>query len=585
MPTVVYPKGFWVPGGPATLHTQNSGAWVPSTADANHRIGLTMFTRAPVFFDHDAFFEAAAGTPWRSGDALSVPPASLGDLLVNPAWSVPVVDNDEELVVAATLPYSVDSPSTNIYRIVPHSITLPDDDEHYQDFQLDVFRAPIVAMAFWVDGTINSIVRPLLAIVRFDDPLLVQGSASSPCYVSVPQELVSYRYETSSSVSPAPGVGALGVKVPMLEWESARAAHVWMKPQRVNMVANPSFELGIFPYSGTYSGNSHTQAGDSQAVWENGTWGWRTNGAMSSITSDTPAALGPSPRNRCCDLSRGSLPSGSTLVLESNLFPSAVAQDQWFSVEASVAGVGRVRIGLVFFDLSGAVGGYSHSDWVQVNSQNSFVAVKALIPLADRSREALFRLEFQGPYDECWVDNVMVDNNAAQLGYFDGNWFTGQPGDFSWYGPPHRSFSVYYNDRRNVDSYLFGYNELGPKDGLISELPLSTPDVPPPTLVVDHTSTVRDVRDLLVAASEVSALVQAGSTILGQININDLTRVVRHHGRAWEQVPEGAQVVPQWDDVYGLQIPSWPGDLYIRLWDFQDGTASERKYKTTVTAV
>lgn len=349
-------------------------------------------------------------------------------------------------------------------------------------------------------------------------------------------------------------------------------------------------------------------------------FGWRTNGDLDIVNSGTVGVPGPRPLGSAARPKAGHIVNGdpyeylpaiggieavtmNRIVLESNLFPTAVSQDRFMSLEAQVAGEGLARIGLVTWDPAKLVPTYTHGPWMNVNSSAVFQPLRHLVALPDRAEEACFRLEFLG--EECWVDNVLVDNNAAQLGFFDGDWHTGMQGDFSWYGAwgdtgaiepsapdplmnlRNRSYSLYYNDRRNQDAYLFGYTEEIAKDGAVFDLaPYGA--VSSPTITIDENASVQEARDKLLATGIAGATLGVTHLIpdpgtpggivpelLGQLDLTDLTVLHRVGGAAWGYVPEGADVIPQWDEVYGIRLPCWPGELFIPVKDVSSTPVTE----------
>lgn len=349
-------------------------------------------------------------------------------------------------------------------------------------------------------------------------------------------------------------------------------------------------------------------------------FGWRTNGDIDIVNSGTVGVPGPRPLGSGVRPKSGHITGGdpyeylpaigsieavtmNRIILESNLFPTAVSQDRFMSLEAQVAGTGLARIGLVTWDPAKLVPSYTHGPWVSVTGSTVFHPIRHLVQLPDRAEEACFRLEFLG--EEVWVDNVLVDNNAAQLGFFDGDWHTGMQGDFSWYGAwgdtgavdpsapdplanlRNRSYSLYYNDRRNQDAYLFGYTEEVAKDGNVYDLaPYGA--VGTPTTTIDENATVQEARDKLLATGIAGATLGVTHLItdpgtpgglipelIGQLDLADLTVLRRVGGAAWGYVPEGADVIPQWDEVYGIRLPCWPGDLFIPVKDVSSMPVTE----------
>ena len=234
-------------------------------------------------------------------------------------------------------------------------------------------------------------------------------------------------------------------------------------------------------------------------------------------------------RNKCVKLAEPvGDNAGENIVLESLPIPSQHVSP-WWSLEAAVSGIGKVRIGMLFWPLSMEEGSatYVTTDrWVDISTPvgSGFIPIKALIPNPETYRAAQFRLEFQGEGD-IFVDNVLVDPNEAQLGYFDGDWEMGMSGDYSWYGDndptPHKSYSLYYNNRSSISSYLFS--------------PLGDGDNPP-----------------------------------------------NHHVRSW--VPEGASVNIHWDHLHAGTSPSWGDTVYIPILDFVVKDEVATVASTSITA-
>jgi hypothetical protein len=297
------------------------------------------------------------------------------------------------------------------------------------------------------------------------------------------------------------GVGSPGISSAGIPWEDSLIAHVWVSPQRINYAVNPSFE------------ESDTPA-----------FGWRSNAVMTVETGGVTLSMGD--RSRCVKLAEI---VGDNIVLESLPIPNQRISS-WWSLEAAVSGIGKVRIGMLFWPPAMEEGSatYVTTSWVDINTPDGsgFIPIKSLIPNVEDYRAAQFRLEFQGEGD-IFVDNVLVDPNEAQLGYFDGDWEMGMSGDYSWYGDnnptPHKSYSLYYNNRSSLNSYLFP--------------PLGDGDNPP-----------------------------------------------NHHVRSW--VPEGASVNIHWDHLHAGTSPSWGDTVYMPILDFavKDEVATVASTSITSTA-
>lgn len=351
---------------------------------------------------------------------------------------------------------------------------------------------PIFASAFAVSTTSGNI----LFFFRPDTPVLLWGDGEDDITSSVGilpggGTILSY-LETAVLGAASPQIGEVSVAVPTASWEAARAAHVWMDPQRVNTIVNSSFEVDDF--------------------------GWRSNDTMSFISG----GIGRGGRAQCLEVSG----TESTKIVESLPFPTTMGNRYW-SVEAYVAGQGEVRLGLLFWDQSGDPS-YLHlrrsaafpvtaGDPTGSVSRDDFRQISVLIPnQAEVTMEAQLRIEFEGDSanNKLWVDDCIVEPNEARLGYFDGEWDVGQRGDYSWYGKPadqttlaHKSFSVFYNNRVNLNRQLFGYYE---DDGTY------------------------------------------------------------HKGTADDFAPEGVAVIPHWDDIYSIKKQSWMEDIYVPVQDHTD---------------
>ena len=110
------------------------------------------------------------------------------------------------------------------------------------------------------------------------------------------------------------------------------------------------------------------------------------------------------------------------IVWSPNLFPTAVSQDRFMS-----RGPGRRRGARPHRarDVGPRQARADHARPVDERQLQRRGSSRCATSWASptRAEEACFRLEFLG--EECWVDNVLVEVNAAQLGFFDGDWHTG----------------------------------------------------------------------------------------------------------------------------------------------------------------
>jgi hypothetical protein len=242
------------------------------------------------------------------------------------------------------------------------------------------------------------------------------------------------------------------------EFESSHTLHMWLYPQRVNMIANPSFEGGI----------NH----------------WKP---AASITRPPKGAPG------------GGFYSGRVAgpVAESNMFPVTVGHGgtQW-TIQGMIGGTGKCRVALCSwrseFDFLYTDWGADEEVW-ELPGEGAFLHIDCLRTAYDSSGYAFVRIETDG--------NVLVlDNMLAEPGwqigwpYFDGDTTYGALDDFSWYGGANRkvegTYSCWYNHRRAVVGRLFAYAISGADptvtDEEISEQGLAYRWVPAGTLVVPH---------------------------------------------------------------------------------------------------
>lgn len=453
---------------------------------ATETVHISIMERAPVFPDmYEDDYVGSSAAHWSVHQTLD-------ELLASPGWQSADATNshaNQGTSAASGLSVITDSGTTQIGA--GFSFTYVSD-------------APIFARAFALTDDSGNIICTFAP----SDPIYMAGTGDAPTYIQPNTEsgenfLFSFRTETiGGSTSNTPVIGPVSLAIPSLKWEGARAAHVWLAPQRINFVANPSFE----------------------ALGDDGKpFGWRANDTMNRVSG---GVVHP-PREKCVKVS-GSEP---VKILESLLFPAYSLAEYW-SVEASISGTGRARIGIVFYpdDANPDAVAYLHGEWHQVHnnyvsgdiSQDNFTTIREVIGAPETLSEGLLRIEFEGDSaaDSVWVDNALADPNEAQLGYFDGGWDMGQLEDYSWYNgtagqdvnAPHKTFSVFYNNKRSLASYLFR---------------VSSGEAP------------------------------------------------RNAAISW--VPEGSSVIPHWNDLYGVRTHSWREDIIIPTIDYVD--------KTVVTAL
>lgn len=230
------------------------------------------------------------------------------------------------------------------------------------------------------------------------------------------------------------GYTLLDLDVPA--WEPAHAYHLWLEPQRANLIANPSFEEG--------------------------TGYWRCSDESETTTIDR-YQNDLNPDRPYTGYVYKDASSVTPLVLESNLFPKV---SQWASISFNISGSGEFNFGLTIYpaDYNNPV--YIQSDTITIDggtADSGFQNFTGLIQVPDDVVEAQFRIEFYG--DEFWIDDVLVDPHEGQYTYFDGNSNDSLTDDYRWMGGSDYSnshFSFWYNNFKNTSSRLIGaVNENG----------------------------------------------------------------------------------------------------------------------------
>lgn len=462
-----------------------------TTPDPDLRIRLTVLVRSAFLAEQDDYMS-------------SIPQATLTELLESPGW---------QAVSGTQANTAVDGDTAAATSITAGSVREIGGTLGFSYAS----EAPVFATAFALsidraapDDNLICVFQPPYPVYLTGDPDdNLNWSKIKPPDTGDGTYLFSY-LSVLEDGSCNPQLGSISLSVPTLDWEDSRAAHVWLDPQRINYAVNPSMEAsgaGVIPY------------------------GWRSNATMSKERGgiNPPQGMTPQSRQFAARLTGAEDPK----VLESSMFPAGKISP-WWSIEAAVSGQGLARIGILFWtpNLLPEDTTYVTTGWFDLQSsfeyaappdpedevinQGEFRVIKALIPEPENAHQALFRLEFQGAGD-VWVDNVLVEPNEAQLGYFDGEWEFGQVGDYSWYtgtgvqdvNDPHKTFSLFYNNRKAIRSVM------------VDPIPPGAP-------------------------------------------------VPQHHVLSW--VPEGASVVVHWDDAFTNRLHSWIDDIYIPTPDYPDPT-------------
>jgi hypothetical protein len=258
-------------------------------------------------------------------------------------------------------------------------------------------------------------------------------------------------------------IGYVLLRLDTPEWEGAHSHHMWIQPQRVNYIANPSFEKAGISISGenllTEAGVSITTESSAALITEGGTTApWWRAGSISGVgEAFVDRAVGgvDTERTYCGHVYGYTGDSSNTLVLESNSFPNTSG---WFSVSFYASGTGSLKFGLVANDVTYTVTTFICGESFILtggSATSSFRKFTGLFQAVPDSADYHLRIELSG--DEFWVDNVLVDPNPGQYDYFDGNSTDSLAEDFQWMNDsPDAHFSMWYNNYRNSKARLVG---------------------------------------------------------------------------------------------------------------------------------
>lgn len=287
---------------------------------------------------------------------------------------------------------------------------------------LDADHTLVVGDVITVAGTGASTFNTTAIVTAITSNTVSYSSTGSNVSTTVSSGTVTLQSSKFSS-------GYTLLKLSPPKWEPAHAYHLWLEPQRVNLIANPSFE-------------------DSTDYWRCSV----TDGA--SVTLDRYENSLNSNRPYTGYMHKAS-PGSGTIVLESNLFPKV---SPWASVSFTISGSGTFRYGLMIYPSDYQNPVYIQSDDIVIDGgtgDSGFQKFSALVPVPDDVYEAQFRVEFEG--DEFWIDDVLVDPHESQYEYFDGNSNTSLADDFRWMGGySNAHFSLWYNNFKNTSSRIVG---------------------------------------------------------------------------------------------------------------------------------
>ena len=281
-------------------------------------------------------------------------------------------------------------------------------------------------------------------------------------------------------------------------FEVSRIHHAWMYPQRVNYVANPSFETGVTHWQ-TNRGAVTRQAATYPSPWVGSVSFYPLTGSVAAPTPGTAAAETAYAASTAYHGMGGS--TGGTGAASGTAFGAAVQtsvlpqfaperrlylksspfypRSDLFTFQVMASGQGIARVGLAYYPRDyneyaaewGLQDDMFFQEW-QLETDR-YVRMQGVRQLSDSYEVALI-IEVRGVLTDpnnpstlvppsITIDQALVEEGVVtDWPYFDGDSTFGAPGDFSWYGDATysakqgKSYSLWYNNRRSIAGRLFG---------------------------------------------------------------------------------------------------------------------------------
>jgi hypothetical protein len=382
-------------------------------------VRMYLFSSAPIFEDNDSRY---TDITTMSGLA-----AELG-------WGQWITPLTPTLTMTTRVePVGVDPAAQWTYVIQPGAFNLPDafPPSRVQAIAYEYVSGPAAAMV----GKLMFVTNTPLVGVGSENVVLTSEDGI------IPQEAVGLLGATNNTflLRWKPGtnsveVGPVMVLYDVPPFEPARTQHVWMYPQRINFIANPSFELPTVNH-------------------------WRTNGAKARGNG---AGVG----DQVAGTHHGHFTGTAPLVAESNTFPTQLhfGDTSGWTIQLQARGAGELKIGLVTwpveYDATVVDWGPEGERWTLTSTWQT---IRTCRRIADVS-VGMLRLETMGAFldlDHVCCEPGWMPANGNDWPYFDGDSRFGALDDFQWYqraGEATRegkSYSMWYNHRRSVTGRLF----------------------------------------------------------------------------------------------------------------------------------
>jgi hypothetical protein len=305
-----------------------------------------------------------------------------------------------------------------------------------------VSAAALVLVGSYTGSTGPAVTNPVIyltdtpfdqgVVIDSDDSLIARPSSA----ISGNRALLTWPvYSPPNAGQPAvttviPVEGSVAVLQAPPPYEVSYMQHCWLYPQRVNMVANPSFELGT----------NH----------------WRSSGTVTRVQGTTASPAAPGGGSWY-----GNFAGSGPVVAESNMFPVDIfpSTDALWTIQAMVRGTGTLKVGLLAWERDFAS---TISDW---GTESFILPSDGFLHVYARRRTyegvwGMVRFECNG--GSLQVDNVMCEPDwLVDWPYFDGDTTYGAPDDFAWYGGENlkgQTYSTWYNHKRAVTGRLFAWD-------------------------------------------------------------------------------------------------------------------------------
>jgi hypothetical protein len=291
-------------------------------------------------------------------------------------------------------------------------------------------QAEVAAAAVQYVGTLGGVTDPIILIT--DTPFGVTQVVSDGDGITAvdDQSIVGASKKWMLSWADAPSgsttitslvEGPLVLYVGAPTFEPSHTQHVWLYPQRANMVANPSFE-------------------------KPGTDYWSTNGAITRV-----GVTNPVPNQGAW---AGQFTDGGTVVAESNTFPTY--REEFWTVQFLAKGTGQVKVGFVWWDDAFEETSVDWGTETWTLQPDGFIHIAACRNPV-QTFQGMVRIECDG--GDITIDNVLCEKGyLREWAYFDGDSTYGARDDYSWYGGSANrgaSYSFWYNNKRALYGRLF----------------------------------------------------------------------------------------------------------------------------------